>query len=300
MQISLEYYNYHKFIFIKIIMRRDYPSYFYSIWCIKHHDVDLNQFLKERIWKTEQFIVEKINENQYFVWALKEKDIEVLPKIWDKNLSDIKALKTLELDENQVLYNDVFMIIDLWNKYIMNHSLWIIEVLNIWGKENISIVKKLLDDITWYNIEVLPICYNNKEKYLSDNRRKITRFSFKIASRNWEIPIIWLDDADWLGKLFKLKDEFNWESLEVIYSNKKWLNSNKVSKLIWKNPCIEFKEISVEELWKEIDQKINEIRFKDTIQLNVEDKQVISDVKLILIESYNKIINEIKEEYKTK
>ncbi len=276
---------------------KEYVWYLYSINNYQDNNIEILNLIKSKLDNTKSFIINETSESWiFFVQTVKEKPIEILPKKLDKNEKDLSNPEILELQENISLYDDVYIILDLNNINIIKWSLWIIEVLNVWWKESIANIEKIFREITWHNIVIEPICYKDREKYLSQDNRKITKFKFKVASWNAERPLVWLSD-DWLKWLFDVKDRLWWEEMQIMYVNENWLNKKEITKLLKDNESINFQEVTIDEVWKKVDQKLSEIRYKDTIMLEVESRKLSSNIVEKLLYSYKKILQSLKEEY---
>lgn len=277
---------------------KEYICYLYSVHNYQDNNIELLTLIKSKLDNTKSFIIKKTSESGIFlIQSVKEKAMDILPKKMDKNEKDLSNPETLELQENVSLYDDVYILLDLNNINIIKDSLWIIEVLNIWWKESINNVQNIFREITWCDIVIKPICYHDKEKYIANNNRRITKFSFKVASLNTERPIIGISDEDWLMPLFDVKDKLWWEEMEIMYINENWLNKKEINKMIKNNQSIEFQEITIDEVGKKVDQKISEIRYKDVVKLSVESRKINSNIEEELLSSYKGILKSLKEEY---
>lgn len=277
---------------------KEYVCYLYSLYNYQDNNIELLTLIKSKLDNTKSFIINETSESGIFlIQSVKEKAMDILPKKMDKNEKDLSNPEVLDLQENICLYDDVYILLDLNNINILEWSLWIIEVLNIWWKESILNVQNIFREISWCDIVIKPICYKDKEKYISDNNRRITKFSFKVAARNAEKPIVWISDEDWLMPLFDVKDKLWGEEMEVMYVNENWLNKKEISKMIKNNQSIEFQEITIDEVGKKVDQKISEIRYKDVVKLSVESRKINSNVEEELLFSYKWVLKSLKEEY---
>ena len=277
---------------------KEYICYLYSVHNYQDNNIELLTLIKSKLDNTKSFIIKETSESGIFlIQSVKEKSMDILPKKLDKREKDLSNPEILDLQDNISLYDDVYILLDLNNINIIDWSIWIIEVLNIGGKEKIANVQQLFRDITWCNnIVIEPICYKNREKYIANDNRIITRFKFKVASWNLERPILWLED-EWLDSLFEVKDKLWWKEMQIMYINDNWLNKKEIMKLIKNNESVKFQEITIDEVGKKVDQNLSEIRYKDSIKLEVESRKLNSNIEEELLLSYKRISKSLKEEY---
>jgi len=281
--------------------KKDFNCYYYNINLHWEKDTDNYIFeISNKLNNKQWYEIEKINDTNFFVRLLKNYDMDIYPKKWKRN-SDVRSLKNLDIEDDEVLYFDTYILISFDNLDIFMNSIWIISVLKSWREIWNLILKTFVKEL--FNIknqafDIKTIPYKNSKEYI-EKVNKITRFSFWVAGVNFQKQI-WLKEEDWLNAIFKIKDEIWWENLSFSVWDVNWLKKKSILDFYNKRSH-SFKGttyITIEDAWKHVQQKIDEIRFKSILSLVIENNWLLyDDVKYNMIEDFWITIDNIKKEY---
>lgn len=280
---------------------KNFTTYYYnisSLWNINYTKAKENINLK--LWfNDEGYEIIKIDDDNFFIHLIKKYQSEILPKKWKQD--DINNLKTIELEDWEWLFTDVFIFINLKYNDILSNSLWIIWVLKAGAEISLPLLGNLLQEIFDINntTTIEPIFFKNSENYLENNIKKITELSFSIASVNTQRNL-WVNDEDWLWKAFKIKEELGWDTLTFSVWAKEWLSIAKIKSFLKKYRHLYSKSprITVDEFWKIIKQEIDRIRFKSVISLELVKWELNNnDVLISMKKDFDEEIDKIKKEY---
>jgi hypothetical protein len=153
---------------------KNFTTYYYnisSLWNINYLKAKENINLK--LWfNNEGYEIIKISDDNYFIHLIKKYQSEILPKKWKQD--DINNLKTIELEDWEWLFTDVFIFINLKYSDILSNSLWIIWVLKAGVEISLPLLGNLLQEIFDINntTTIEPIFFKNTENYLENNIKK--------------------------------------------------------------------------------------------------------------------------------
>ena len=257
--------------------QKNFTSYYYNLFL--HWERDIEQYkhnIEEKLSNMQWYGIEKLDNWDFFVQLLKNYDLDIYPKKWTKD-SDIRSLKSLDINDDEMLYLDTYVLISLNYLDILSWSIGIISVLKAWKEIGNPILLEFIRELFGIKIQVLeiqPICYKNSQKYI-EQVAKITRLQFQVASANLQKPL-GLDDWDGLNKLFEIKDELGWDILSLSISGVDWLKKSAILRF-WERFWSTLKGstfVTIEEAWKQVQQKIDAIRFKSTLPLSIEDNDL--------------------------
>ena len=278
---------------------KNLTTYYYNIstlWEINHEQLKNN--LLSNLWNHDWYEIQEKSDTTFFIHLVQKHKFEILPKKGTEN--DIKSLETIKLEDWEWLFTDVFIYLDLSYLDLFQNSLWIISVLK-WGREiALSLLSNLFTEIYWAKkvCSVEPIFFKDSDKYI-EKVDKITQFSFSVAAAKAQ-RTLWVKESDWLGKLFDIKDELWGDSLSFMINSKEWLEKSKIKWFVnnYKHLAIKAPKITVDEFWKSIKQEIDKIRFKSTVELELENRELDKDIVYIKMEKdYNDEIIKIKSEF---
>lgn len=278
---------------------KELAVYYYNVstlWQIDYEQCKYN--LLNKIWNHDGYEITKKTENTFFIHLVKKHQFDILPKKWSEK--NINSLETIKLEDWESLFTDVFIHLDISCLDLFSNSLGVISVLKWWKEISLSILWKLFQEI--YSLQkacsVEPIFFKDPEKYFEQVER-ITHFSFAVASANTQ-RTLWVTNSDWLWELFNIKDELWGDSLSFIVHSKEWLEKNKIKWFLttYKHLSIKPPKITVDEFWKSIKQEIDKIRFKSTVELELENWELDQDiVYLKMKKDFQWELIKIKEEF---
>lgn len=281
--------------------QKNFASYYYNLQL--HWERDIEQYrhnIEQKLNNNQGYEIEKMENWDFFVRLLKNYDLPIYPKKWKKD-SDVRSLKSLDINDDEILYLDTYIYISLNHLDILSNSIGIISVLKAWKEIWTPIMLEFILELFWIKtqaLEVLAICYKNSQEYI-ENVSKITRLKFQVASANLQKQI-WLEDGDWLSKLFEIKDQLWGDTLSLEISRMDWLKKSAILDF-WKKSGSTLKGstfVTIEEAWKQVQQKIDAIRFKSTIPLNIENNDLNKEeVNRAMSTDFLLTIEKIKQEY---
>lgn len=281
--------------------QKNFTSYYYNLHL--HSERDIEQYshnIEQKLNNNQGYEIEKMENWDFFVRLLKNYDLEIYPKKWKKD-SDVRSLKALDINEDEMLYLDTYILISLNYLDILSNSIGIISVLKAWKEIWTPVMLEFIRELFWIKVqalEVLPICYKNSQEYIK-NVSKITKLQFQVASANLQKQI-WLQDWDGLNRLFEIKDELWGDTLSLSISGVNWLKKPAILKF-WGKFWSTLKGstfVTIEEAWKQVQQKIDAIRFKSTILLEIENNDLNKEeVKRAMGTDFLLTIEKIKQEY---
>lgn len=284
--------------------QKDFTCYYYNLELHGSKDISLLiSSAEEKLSNKQWYEIEKLSKNEYFIHLLSNYDPDLYPKKGTKD-SDVRNVKSLEIDEDEALFNDIYIHLSFKDTDLLSNSVGVISVLKS-GKEigNLVLVEffKELFSIKDRVLMVSPICYKNSDEYIKKALR-VTRLSFQVSSANLQRNL-WVKDEDWLNSIFKLKDELWGDTVSFSISWKWGLKKDSLWSF-WRKHGSAFKgstSITVEEAWKQVQQKIDEIRFKSVVWLTVKDNDLnVLEVKNSMITNFLLTIEKIREEYTSK
>lgn len=283
----------------------EFTTYYYSIQI--EGDIDIEKYVSEvtsRLNNQEGFTIEEVEKNSvYFIQLANKYNANVLPKKGNSKNVDIRTLKTIELDDDEWLFLDMYITLSFKEVSLINKSAGIISVLKSWKQESSGILDAFFKEIfKVYNqvLNIIPITYKDQKKYL-ESLSKINKLSFKVAWANLQTQM-WVSSDEWLTAFFDMRDKLWGDDFTLSIS---WRNGLK------KNAVIEFIETythsfknstaSVEVLdnvWKRVQQQVDEIRFKSTLSLIVTDGELnFEEVKTRMIDDFATTILQLRAEY---
>jgi len=280
----------------------DFSLYYYNL--LFTGDID-NCRLILKNWKDDKVIIQKITDDRYFIMTGKQTNETLTPKIGNKDNFKINELKKIDLEEEDELFWYLFIVIDLSCKDILSNSWGIISAFKTtkwepWIKEVSKFLKDLFDNS---NCWITPIIYKKTTKYdyLNSESRLVSNISFKVAGVNPWRKLIGEDDKS-LDELFKLKQILGGDEITYSIKSEKDAHLKKWSILSFlkKNEeTIENVIVDIDEFWSKISQRLEKIRFKDSINLAITDRNLesIDKVKEEMNKSFDHTIILIKEEY---
>lgn len=256
-------------------------------------------------WKNDKVTISKIQDSRYFITTWKTTSETLTPKIGNRDNFKISELKSIDIEEEEELYGYLFILIDFSYNEILSTSWWIISCFKTtkWEpsiNEVWTFLKEMFDK---KNCGIQPIIYKKTTKYdyLSYKDRNIQNLTFKVAGvKKWR-KLFW-DENKSLDDLFELNDILWWEEVSYTIKWGKWkhLIKDAIINFIKGNEAtIENVSVDIDEIWNKITQKLDNIRFKDSIDVTIKDRDLdsIDEVKNNMNKSFKDIIEKIKEEY---
>lgn len=278
---------------------KEFATYYYNVSVLWQIDKDqLIKNLSKKIWNIDWYEIKKTSDNNFFIHCVKKHKFDLFPKKWKDN--DVTKLKTLELEDWEWLFSDIFIYLDTSNLDIFNDSIWVISVLKAWREASHQFLWKLFEEI--YSLKetciVLPITYKDADKYI-ESLTKINWFSFSVASANMQ-RALWVSESDGMWDLFRLKEQLGWDLLNFSISSREWLPKNKIKAFFttYRHIFAKSPKITVDEVWKHIKQEIDKIRFKSTVSIELEEWELNFEmVETRMQEDFKVELEKIKKEY---
>lgn len=202
--------------------------------------------------------------------------------------------------------------------YYNIHKLWEISKNNLIGSLNSKVwnrewyeIRKIPDNYFFIHLvqkhqfdllpkmgTVVPITYRDNKKYI-DAINSINWFSFGIASVDTQRPF-WVGEDSDIWDVYKIKEKLWGDTLSFYIWSKEWLSKSKVKAFIQthKHMFSKSPKITVDQFWKKIQQEVDKIRFKSTIQIELEWRELDFDIVMFKMEEdFNSEISKIKLEY---
>jgi len=280
---------------------KEFPLYYYDLNLL-WNPIDIDQVVstlnKIAFWSIDWYKIEKVWEKKFFFTLIQKHDSEVLYKKWKWNNVGVDDLESLWLLEDESLYADIYMYIDFSSNNPFMNSLWIISVLKWWKEPSLALIWKFFCTILWLKntITLKTIEYKNREKYFNENL--IRSYSFEIATikNQKNLWVSW-----WLDPVWDLKEQFWWKKMKFTVLDKDGLDKDKIlwfQKDQWHN-FANSATIEVDEAGKKVQQKIDKIRFKSAVSIQLYNKELNPEIVLSKMqENYLQEIPKIREEYK--
>lgn len=285
-------------------INKDFTCYYYNIELHGERDIPaLINSVEEKLSNKQWYEVEKLSDKRYFIHLLNHYDPDIYPKKWTKD-SDVRNLKSLEIEEDEALFHDTYIHLSFENTDLLNNSVGIISVMRSGKEIGNAILTTFFKELFSAKDRVIivsPICYKDHQAYI-EKALRVNRMSFQVSAANLQRNL-WVSDSEWLSSLFKMKEELGGDTVSFSIFGKQGLKKESIWSF-WKKYGSAFKwstSITIEESWKNVQQKIDEIRFKSVIGLTVTDNDIDrAEVKNSMSTQFILTIQKIEEEYSFK
>lgn len=286
----------------------EFATYYYAIQI--QGELDLEKYIfetKNHLNNKEWYEIEQINNSStYFIKLANKYNANVLPKKWNSKNLDVRTLKTIELEDDEGLFQEMYICLTFECTNLLQNCAWIISVLKSWKQESSGILDAFFKELfKVYNqvLTVNPITYRDQKKYLK-SLSKISRLSFKVAWTNLQTQL-WVSPKEWLSRLFEIRDELWGDDFTLSILARNGLKKNAVIDFtetythVFKNSTATVEV--VDNMWKRIQQQIDEIRFKSNLSLVVELWALnYEEVKARMVDDMDVTLEQIKVEYSPK
>ena len=278
--------------------KKDFNCFYYSI------ETTSNKNLEE-VLKTcneQNIIIEDLWSKAFFIeipYESKRRSIIFSGKQDD----DPRSLKPIDIAEGEKFFYKVFVYIDFSENNIFQNSKWIISILKSWHEVSIEGMNQLFRKIfSEDNLWISPIKY---KKWVMEFLKWKTLKKIELKFAN---PNSWRElfpKSSCLEDLRKAKEELGGDVLSCIIGTDSHygINFKKFKdRFNWNKNYIDKASVVVaDNFWKEIQQQVDELRFRDIIELTIENKDFNAEqVKQEMWKAFNIKIQEIKSEYFSK
>ncbi|NDK09788.1 hypothetical protein GW846_03345 [Candidatus Gracilibacteria bacterium] len=280
---------------------KEFPLYYYDLNLLGN-PIDIDQVVstlnKIAFGSIDGYKIEKVGEKKFFFTLIQKHDSEVLYKKGKGNNVGVDDLESLGLLEDESLYADIYMYIDFSSNNPFMNSLGIISVLKGGKEPSLALIGKFFCTILGLKntITLKTIEYKNREKYFNENL--IRSYSFEIATIKNQKN---LGVSGGLDPVWDLKEQFGGKKMKFTVLDKDGLDKDKILGF-QKDQGHNFANsatIEVDEAGKKVQQKIDKIRFKSAVSIQLYNKELNPEIVLSKMqENYLQEIPKIREEYK--
>ena len=249
---------------------KDIISNYYTVeklWWIDYENIIYK--IEQKISNNEGYKISKIWNNKYFIHFVRKHVFEIMPKKWKND--DVNTLESLNLDEWQNIYSDVYAYLEIWNISFFSQSIWILSVIQPWREVSLKLLWLLFNEI--FDLEksciVEPIKILDKEKYIK-NVKKIESFTFTVSTVESQQQ---LSQNEVVQKVWWIKEAIWAKWITMTLTDKDWINKNKLFNFIeWNENIFSHPpRIQVTDVWEHISQQLDRIRYKSKINVKINE-----------------------------
>ena len=277
-------------------IQKDFNCFYYSI------DTTSSKSLEDALKSCEEqnVIIEELWNQRFFIEIPYESNRTSII-FSGKQDDDPRNLRPIDIAEWEKFFYKVFVYIDFSKSAIFQNSKWIISILKSGHEVSIDGISQLFRKVfSENNLWISTIKY---KKWIVDflEWRKLKKIELKFANPDYWRPIF----SEWessLESLWKAKEQLGGDILTCTIGtdSQYWITLDKFKQRFTgnKNYIDKASVFVADDFWKEIQQQVDELRFRDLINLTIKDRDFIAEqVKEEMWKAFVIKVKEIETEY---